>query len=561
MLKTRRFNKTVLGTTLAVAILIMLLLIGLPFFKISLPETIVPLDGQWKISFIDSPDFSEVNFDDSNWGSISLPGKFINKAIESNGNVKGICWIRKTFSLNEPHKNAGILLGRIANADETFINGKKIGSTGVFPPNEFSMWNYTRSYILPENLLNNNSRNIIAVRISYNQIGEILGLLAVTTSDDAYEFGTITNFLQRSMGYMSIAAGVSIFFLLCVFYYKKPDLEEYFYYCLQLTFALPIVLEICLGWNIYPGQIFRYKLLGISWTAVNVAHPIFLHRIYDLKRTLVEKILWMYLIVILIACLFFTNEAMLRFNATILIIVTWFIGFYNISCHISALNKNRPYAKIFSFFGISVVIFSMHDGFVYLIKFSALQLAFMNTYLSIMIFHIGAVLLYTGTSLVLVARFIDIADEVTDLNASLENYILENSLLAEKLGNKKNKQKKTDLKISSKAEEKIKEVLKIIDEKYLDGLDRQILAESVGVHPDNLSKQFKTYTGKKLGDYIYELRIVEASKRLRETDENIIDIAFAVGFESLRTFNRVFPKIMGITPDRYRKQHMETQEL
>ena len=561
MLKTMRFDKIVAGITLAIALLIMLLLIGYPFSKISKPETIVPLDGQWKISFVDSPDFSEVNFDDSNWDSISLPGKIINQAILSTGNVKGICWIRKSFSIKEPHKNAGILLGRIANADETFINGKKIGSTGSFPPNEFSMWNYTRSYILPENLLKNNNQNIISVRISYNQIGEILGLMAVTPSDDAHMFGTITNFLQRSMGYMSIAVGVSIFFLFGVFYYKKPDLEEYFYYCLQLTFGLPIVLEICLGWNIYPDQVFRSKLLGISWTAVNVAHPIFLHRIYDLKRHLVEKLLWVYLILTLLICIFFTNDTMLRFNGTILIIVTWCIGFYNISCHISALNRNRPYAKIFSFFGISVVIFSMHDGFVYLIKFSSLQLEFMNTYLSIMIFHIGALLLYTGTSLVLVARFIDITDEVSDLNASLENYILENSLLAEKLDNKKVKQKKTETKISSKAEEKIKEVIKIIDEKYLHGLDRLLLAESVGVHPDNLSKQFKTYTGKKLGDYIYELRIIEAAKRLIETDDNIIDIAFAVGFESLRTFNRVFPKIMGITPDKYRKQHMESLEL
>ena len=42
---------------------------------------------------------------------------------------------------------------------------------------------------------------------------------------------------------------------------------------------------------------------------------------------------------------------------------------------------------------------------------------------------------------------------------------------------------------------------------------------------------------------------------LVETDDNVINIAFNVGFESLRTFNRIFPKYMGTTPEKYRRQH------
>ena len=66
------------------------------------------------------------------------------------------------------------------------------------------------------------------------------------------------------------------------------------------------------------------------------------------------------------------------------------------------------------------------------------------------------------------------------------------------------------------------------------------------------SQFFKLYTGKKINDYINELRVQVAADKLRKTDENIIDIAFEVGFESLTTFNRTFARIMNITPGKYR---------
>ena len=174
---------------------------------------------------------------------------------------------------------------------------------------------------------------------------------------------------------------------------------------------------------------------------------------------------------------------------------------------------------------------------------------------TMMIFHVGAIFLFTGTALVLVTRFINVTDEVDSLNFSLENFIIENAFLNEKL--EKMIKKRPDPSISTIAEEKIKNVIKFINENYLADITREDLASSVGVHPDSLGKQFKKFTGHKLGDYIYELRVNEAARRLREEDTNIIDIAFDVGFESVRTFNRIFPKFMKETPNNYRKIFQE----
>jgi len=107
--------------------------------------------------------------------------------------------------------------------------------------------------------------------------------------------------------------------------------------------------------------------------------------------------------------------------------------------------------------------------------------------------------------------------------------------------------------ISSTTEDKIRKALAYIEENYTSDISREGLAASLNMHPDSLGRFFRMYTDKKISEYINELRVRDAAKRLRETDENIIDIAFSVGFESLTTFNRAFLKEMKITPTSYRK--------
>lgn len=102
--------------------------------------------------------------------------------------------------------------------------------------------------------------------------------------------------------------------------------------------------------------------------------------------------------------------------------------------------------------------------------------------------------------------------------------------------------------------EKIQKAVEYIDQNYAYEISREGLASHIGLHHDNLGRYFKLYQGKKMSDYINELRIKEAARKLRETDEKIIDIAFSVGFGSLRTFNKSFREIMKISPAYYRKK-------
>ncbi len=100
---------------------------------------------------------------------------------------------------------------------------------------------------------------------------------------------------------------------------------------------------------------------------------------------------------------------------------------------------------------------------------------------------------------------------------------------------------------------KIEIICGFIKEHYMEDLIRDDLASAVGINPDTFSRLFNLHTGSSLFDYVNELRIKEAVRRLKESVETITRISISTGFDNIRTFNRVFKKITGMTPGEYRE--------
>jgi AraC-like DNA-binding protein len=108
--------------------------------------------------------------------------------------------------------------------------------------------------------------------------------------------------------------------------------------------------------------------------------------------------------------------------------------------------------------------------------------------------------------------------------------------------------------VSGELEQKLKKVIAYIAQNYERDISREGLASLADIHPDYFSRMFNKYTGKKISDYINEVRINRACELLTEENpKTVIEIAFAVGFESLRTFNRAFAAVTGMTPSVYRR--------
>ncbi len=82
------------------------------------------------------------------------------------------------------------------------------------------------------------------------------------------------------------------------------------------------------------------------------------------------------------------------------------------------------------------------------------------------------------------------------------------------------------------------------------------LADSLGIHPNKLSKIINEGTGKSFSDFVNDYRINAVIKRLGNPEYNhitLLGISFECGFNSKTTFNRVFKEAKGVTPFEYKK--------
>lgn len=84
------------------------------------------------------------------------------------------------------------------------------------------------------------------------------------------------------------------------------------------------------------------------------------------------------------------------------------------------------------------------------------------------------------------------------------------------------------------------------------------VASEIGLSPSRLSHIFIEKAGVSFSRWISHERIQVAARLLSVDDRSISEIALAVGYENLRSFQRSFKKNLGMTPSEYR-QLVETQ--
>jgi AraC-like DNA-binding protein len=81
------------------------------------------------------------------------------------------------------------------------------------------------------------------------------------------------------------------------------------------------------------------------------------------------------------------------------------------------------------------------------------------------------------------------------------------------------------------------------------------IAKSVNLSANYLSEKFKEVTGVNFVRYVGQTRTAKARDLLRNSNLRISEIAFAVGFQSLSQFNRVFKKLTRKSPTQFRAGH------
>ena len=100
----------------------------------------------------------------------------------------------------------------------------------------------------------------------------------------------------------------------------------------------------------------------------------------------------------------------------------------------------------------------------------------------------------------------------------------------------------------------IKSVRKYIDDHYSERITMEDIAAFVSLSPSYLSVLFKEKMSMTVHDYLIRVRIEKSIELMSRRDLSIKQVMQMCGIESQSYYNRIFKKMIGITPGKYRNQ-------
>ena len=111
-------------------------------------------DEYGQLDFSDN-DFIEFTFNDLNWETATLPGRFDNLISTQ---FDGAVWFRKEVIINDITADYTLNIGYVDDMDKTYINGHHVGGLSGY-----GVWNQRREFLIQKSLLKK-GKNIIAIR-------------------------------------------------------------------------------------------------------------------------------------------------------------------------------------------------------------------------------------------------------------------------------------------------------------------------------------------------------------------------------------------------------------
>lgn len=117
-----------------------------------------------------------------------------------------------------------------------------------------------------------------------------------------------------------------------------------------------------------------------------------------------------------------------------------------------------------------------------------------------------------------------------------------------------NRQKKeTASALQTKSLEKMKTILKYVEEHYAEHIAIDDMALITYYSKSHFMKFFKAHMGVGFIEYLNDYRLTMSELLLRSSDDPVIEIAQKCGFDNLSYFNRIFKRKYGQSPGRWRQ--------
>ena len=114
------------------------------------------------------------------------------------------------------------------------------------------------------------------------------------------------------------------------------------------------------------------------------------------------------------------------------------------------------------------------------------------------------------------------------------------------------------LSVKSREKALVSSTVSHVIERYSDNdLNLKEIAESLFVSQSYLSKMFRNVTGVYFAEYLRNVRLIQASRMLAETELTNEQIMYSCGLKDISTFYRQFKEKYGVTPNQYRQGFRE----
>ena len=164
IIMTTNFSKNIIRTLFALLIICLPNLGNTMFGRDGNLVLLQSLEGRWQFSIGMNDEWTSAKFNDTSWESIRVPSPWED---EGYNGYNGYAFYRKKITISSKYKDRMLYLnmGYIDDVDEVYLNGKKIGSTGSFPPNYSTAYNAERVYYIPVEYINFDGPNLIAVKV------------------------------------------------------------------------------------------------------------------------------------------------------------------------------------------------------------------------------------------------------------------------------------------------------------------------------------------------------------------------------------------------------------
>lgn len=124
---------------------------------------------------------------------------------------------------------------------------------------------------------------------------------------------------------------------------------------------------------------------------------------------------------------------------------------------------------------------------------------------------------------------------------------------------RENRPKRTDNVRNSDEQTTIKYLKEYVENNYIYDISMQKAAEEMGYSDAYFSKLFKQYFNQNFTAYLTEYRIKKAKELLSNTNHSIKDISRMVGYTDSNYFAKIFKRLVGEIPSKYRENLTENE--